>query len=409
MITPKVRLVRPLRAGAMGSLWVAEHLTLHTEVAVKFLPIERLKDDPSLLTRFLREATLAARIKSPHVVATLDHGVSDDGLPYIVMELLEGETLNERLRRAGRLTPWQTAMVVWQVGKALANAHRLGIVHRDIKPTNLVLISSDDSGEISDPLLAEELFVKLVDFGIAKQEEPHDTSVDTSVDAMVGTPSFMSPEQLHGGPVDYRADLWALGVVTYLALTGELPFRAPSLAALCETIARGEFKPPSAMDDALPPEIDAWFARAFHPDPDQRFLGARQQGAEFMRLIRSAGVEPPSTLSGSIRDSGAGPSRLKSSALFVAALVTLAGIAAYVTAGWWGARHDGPSAASSPPALDTAADPAGQPPDVIPPADDGKSGVAPSSSVPAPPSASASAPPATRSASQIEPRKVQLR
>ena len=154
-VTPNIRLVRELGEGGMGSVWVAEHTTLHTEVAVKFVHDEMATE--TLLKRFSREASLAAQIKSPHVVQTYDHGATDEGMPYIVMELLEGESLQDRLKR-GPLDARKTAMVVAQVCKALSKAHAIEIVHRDLKPANLFLVES-----------GYEVFVKVLDFGIAKQ------------------------------------------------------------------------------------------------------------------------------------------------------------------------------------------------------------------------------------------------
>src|SRR5690606_24073277 len=130
LINPRVRLLRPLSEGAMGSVWVAEHLTLETEVAVKFISAD-LSQDPQVLERFQREAKAAAQIKSPNVVQTLDHGVTDEGLPYIVMELMEGQSLADMLEEGGPLGLLQTAAIVTQVARALGKAHSLGIIHRD--------------------------------------------------------------------------------------------------------------------------------------------------------------------------------------------------------------------------------------------------------------------------------------
>jgi len=161
MVTPSVRLVRPLGRGGMGSVWVADHLTLRTQVAVKFISAEVLeRGGRSILTRFEREAQAAAQIRSEHVVHIHDLGVMDGGTPYIVMELLDGESLGHRLKRARSLPADQVRLVVAQVAKALGAAHELGIIHRDIKPDNIFLVKRDD-----EPL------VKVLDFGIAKQTQ----------------------------------------------------------------------------------------------------------------------------------------------------------------------------------------------------------------------------------------------
>ena len=156
MVTPTVRLVRPLRSGGMGSVWVAHHQGLQTQVAVKFLSAE-LASDPTSVARFAREAAAASQVKSPHVVQTFDHGVTSEGLPFIVMELLEGEDLTRRLQ-GGPLAPPTVAQIVTQIAKALTRAHEKGIVHRDIKPDNIFLCGVE----------GDELYTKLLDFGIAK-------------------------------------------------------------------------------------------------------------------------------------------------------------------------------------------------------------------------------------------------
>ncbi len=139
LVTSHVRLVRKLGEGGMGSVWVADHLRLETEVAVKLIDPLLMKKHPSMKRRFQREATAAAKLKSPHVVRIFDHGETDDGVPFIVMELLAGEGLDQRLARTTTLGPRATERIVAQVCVALREAHGLGIVHRDIKPANLFL------------------------------------------------------------------------------------------------------------------------------------------------------------------------------------------------------------------------------------------------------------------------------
>ncbi len=143
-VTDNLRLVELLGEGGMGCVWVAEHLTLRTKVAVKFIAAELIAQSPELVARFTREATAAAQIKSPHVVQTFDHGVMTDGSPYIVMELLEGEDLGQKLDREQTLPLAQVEVVISQVAKALNKAHAAGIIHRDIKPDNIFLVSHVD-------------------------------------------------------------------------------------------------------------------------------------------------------------------------------------------------------------------------------------------------------------------------
>ncbi|RLB61524.1 MAG: serine/threonine protein kinase [Deltaproteobacteria bacterium] len=280
MVTPRVRLVRLLGKGGMGSVWVADHLTLNTQVAVKFILASVASGDPAMLARFEREARVAAQIKSPHVVQTYDHGVMDDGTPFIVMELLEGESLADRLKRAGPLSLEQADLLVRQTTKVLSKAHELGVVHRDIKPDNLFCIES-----------GYDLFIKVLDFGIAKQPEMPSEHGMTRTGAMLGTPYYMSPEQVtsakHAGP---RADLWALTVATYEALTGAVPFQGETLGALCIAIVSAQFTPASVATANLPLAMDFWFARALHVDPDQRFQTANEFAEAFSAAVKAIPV-----------------------------------------------------------------------------------------------------------------------
>ena len=263
-VTDTLRLSRPLGQGAMGSVWVADHLTLRTQVAVKFIS-PAYAQNIDLVERFRREAMAAAQIKSPHVTQVYDHGMTSDGAPYIVMELLDGEDLKRRMQRLGALSPAEVARIVSQAAKALGRAHQLGIVHRDIKPDNLFLID-----------LEGEPFVKVLDFGVAKHMAEGELGM-TSTGSVLGTPLYMSPEQiLSSKHVDHRADLWGLGVVAYHALTGQLPFRAETLGALSVALHSGVFAPPSQVRPGLPRGIDAWMHRALQTRPEARFSSAKE-------------------------------------------------------------------------------------------------------------------------------------
>jgi serine/threonine-protein kinase len=219
------------------------------------------------------------------VAQSLDQGVTDDGTPYIVMELLSGETLGTRLARDGRLELDEASMVLAQLAKALEAAHRLGIVHRDIKPENVFLSKSGD----------DSMIVKVIDFGIAKAVELPAVSRLTGGGMMLGTPEYMSPEQvMNSRDVDYRADLWAMAVVAYEMLTGARPFTGKDIGELCCTLLRGEFQPPTAIVPSLPPNIDTWFTRALHSEPGARFSSARDMAAAFVDRDGLDTIEAPS-------------------------------------------------------------------------------------------------------------------
>ena len=272
-ITEALQLVRPLGQGGMGSVWVANHLALGIQVAVKFMSPALVCDQASV-ERFRREAMAAAQIKSPHVAQVFDHGVTADRLPYIAMELLEGELLSKRVRRLGPLNPRDVATVVTQVAKALARAHQLRIVHRDIKPDNIFVV--DMEGEI---------FVKVIDFGVAKQSS--ETAMEmTSTGSMIGTPLYMSPEQLFSGKhVDFRSDLWSLAVVAYHAFTGRIPFTGETLGSLSVAVHTGVFSMPSTMQPGIPPPVDGWFQRALQRNPADRFPSAKEMAEALERAV----------------------------------------------------------------------------------------------------------------------------
>jgi hypothetical protein len=276
-VTDSIRLVRKLGEGGMGSVWVADHLALHTQVAVKFMTAE-MAHSPDAAARFQREARAAAQIKSPHVVQVFDHGLLERRVPYIVMELLEGESLASFIKRHGTLSAQLTSQIVAQTCKALAKAHAGGVIHRDIKPDNVFLVDSDG-----------ELFVKLLDFGIAKRL--HENANMTSTGAVIGTLHYMSPEQLLGSKtIDARTDLWALGVVAYECLTGTVPFQGAAFGAIALAVMHDELALPHARLGIGSPALDAWLARVLSKDPAGRFATARETAEAF---AAAAGQKAP--------------------------------------------------------------------------------------------------------------------
>jgi serine/threonine-protein kinase len=274
-IGSSVRLIEPIGEGAMGRVWLGEHTSLNIRVAVKLLHDRTATEDPGALDRFVREGRTLARVKSPHVVQVLDQGTTDEGERYVVMELLEGESLEARLERKKRLTVRQAAVVITGVARALAAAHRVGVVHRDVKPGNIFLAQTTEG-----PL------VKVVDFGIARLADQQDRRAITIDGAVLGTPAYMCPDQLNEQiPANERTDMWALAVVAYECLTGKLPFDGPNVAMTFAAIATGEFEPPSAIHDELSQEVDCWFERAFHRDPELRFSSVTELALTLLPLL----------------------------------------------------------------------------------------------------------------------------
>ncbi|HEY8075504.1 MAG TPA: protein kinase [Labilithrix sp.] len=302
-VTPTVLLLRPLSTGGMGAVWLADHTGLKTQVVVKFM-LGELGSSQSARTRFEREAAAAAKVKSPHVVQMLDHGLTSDGVPFIVMEHLEGKDLGAHLSSHpdGRLPPRDVAIIVNQIAKALTKVHAAGLLHRDIKPDNIFLVEGE-----------EDLFAKLLDFGIAKSHVhgEKETTLDgeTKTGQVVGTPFYMSPEQVTAQKnIDARADVWALGVVAFEALTGKRPYDGPSFGALAVRIATGEPPKPTEANADLPPAIDAWFAKACARDPNGRYASAKELADGLRQAL--ADVIPASELGAF---SGSGDRRLSDS------------------------------------------------------------------------------------------------
>jgi len=265
VVAGKFRLNRLLGRGGMGSVWQATHLALDIPCAVKFIEGD-FASVPEMQARFQREAKAAAALRSPHVVQILDHDIWE-GMPYIAMELLDGQELSKRIVQVGALSPAETTTIIGQVCRALGKAHQQGIVHRDLKPDNLFLVHDDDRD-----------IVKILDFGIAKSKNPNlDIGGNTKTGAMLGTPYYMSPEQAQGNKsIDGRSDLWALGVIVFECLTGKRPFESDALGDLLMQIMVKPLPMPSQERPGLPPSIDAWFAKACARDPNDRFQTAKE-------------------------------------------------------------------------------------------------------------------------------------
>jgi serine/threonine-protein kinase len=280
VIAGKYCLERELASGGMGAVWVARHLALDERVAVKFMA-GTLPQTAEARARFAREAQVAARLRGPNVVEVLDCGVDGD-LPYLVMELLQGEHLGDRLRREHRLPLPAVASIAAQVARALTRAHAAAIVHRDLKPANLFLARVD----------GEEV-VKVLDFGIAKALSGPAIEA-TNGDVLLGSPQYMAPEQARASRgIDHRADLWSLAAILFRALTGLPAFEGTSAVDVIVQICTGPTPVPSRVAPELPPELDAFFLRALDRDPARRFASAREMAEALGNIARSAEGRPP--------------------------------------------------------------------------------------------------------------------
>jgi serine/threonine-protein kinase len=261
----------------MGTVWRAHHTELDIRVALKFLAAElagtRLGEE-----RFRREARAAARLRSAHLTIIHDYGV-ERGRPYIVMELLEGEDLEQRLQRDGRVPLSTAAALVAQVAKALQVAHDAGVVHRDLKPANLFIAD-----------MGSEAVVKILDFGIAKHTRAARATPATSNAVLLGTPFYMSPEQVRGLELDPRSDLWSLAVVAYELVTGTRPFWGKNLGDLMVAICSEQPPAASAICPALGTGLDEFFARSLARPLTERFQTAREFAEAFRRVAADQGA-----------------------------------------------------------------------------------------------------------------------
>lgn len=262
-----------LGAGAMGTVFAAKDLILGIDVAVKVMH-EKLARSKKDVARFAAEASLCSRMWSPHVVRTLAIAVTRDGVPCIVYERLVGETLGTRLEREGGLPLGLMLEIVKQTARALARAHAIGVIHRDVKPDNIFL-TEDARGQ---------LLVKLLDFGIAEASQKDGTY---SATLFAGTPEYMAPEVLFGThETDARSDLYALGVIAFECLTGRCPFMG-DLVAVVEQ--HGAATRPSLTEHRpdLDGLIDAWMTRALDPEPAHRFASAKELAESLELAVRS--------------------------------------------------------------------------------------------------------------------------
>jgi eukaryotic-like serine/threonine-protein kinase len=289
VLAGKYRLEYPIGSGGMGQVWRAEQVEWRAPVAVKLVDLGQFHGSASanaehpaaLHQRFLKEARSTAAIRSPHVVQILDCGVDPElALPFIVMELLEGETLAQRLKRERHLSPSITAHILTQVARALTRVHSHEMVHRDIKPSNLFLIRDD-----------EQLVCKVLDFGIAKSRSSlSEDTLQTASGEQLGTPFYMSPEQIRGQrQIDFRTDLWAFGVIAFECLTGRRPFEGHNWGDLSLKICAEPIPVPSSVS-RVPDGFDAWFRTCVARDRTSTFASEREAAEKLNEVLLGSGA-----------------------------------------------------------------------------------------------------------------------
>jgi hypothetical protein len=268
------RVLSLLGEGGMGAVYLAEHPGIGRRVAVKVLH-KQFSGDEQLLGRLLNEARAANAIRHPNIIEILDSGMRSDGVPYLVMELLEGESLGGRIRRIGRLEIRDAVEFTNQTASALGAAHKKGIVHRDLKPDNLFIINvsagGDESGRITGDRVSERM--KVLDFGIAKLQMPQPgDSVKTRTGTLMGTPIYMSPEQCRGTKtVDHRSDVYSLGVILYEMLVGQPPFVSDGFGELVNMHLNVPPPSPRAQRPEISEQLDGIVLKMLAKNPEDRY------------------------------------------------------------------------------------------------------------------------------------------
>jgi hypothetical protein len=277
VVAERYHILKKLGEGGMGTVYLAEHVKMGRKAALKVMN-PGMNQDPDAIARFNREAANASRLNHPNVCAIYDFGETPEGLIYLAMEFIEGESLTSLIEKNGTLAAPRAASIIHQAADALSLAHDYGIVHRDLKPDNIMISRNRDGSDL----------VKVVDFGIAKASSS-DAQKVTKTGLVVGTPEYMSPEQLAGDKLDGRSDIYSLGLVAFNCLTGKLPF--PSNSAQEAMIMRltdfpktlAEIKP----DMDWPVELQNVMDKALARDADERYLKAAEFGREMAKAVEN--------------------------------------------------------------------------------------------------------------------------
>ena len=277
VLVGKYRVERVLGQGGMGIVVAARHEQLDDYVAIKLM-LPEVAASPDAVARFVREARAAAKIKSEHIARVSDVGTLETGEPYMVMEYLEGADLSATLQQQGRLPLDQAADYLLQACEAIAQAHELGIVHRDLKPANLYVVTNRRDGL---PL------VKVLDFGISKMAQTAVDSSMTKTSALMGSPLYMSPEQMQSArDVDLRTDIWALGVILFELLSGQPPFDGDTLPQVCAQILQGPTPDIRRFLPELPDAVVRVIERCLERDPARRFASVDDLASELAPFSR---------------------------------------------------------------------------------------------------------------------------
>jgi len=285
VVADRYNIIKKLGEGGMGAVYLGEHVKMGRKSAIKVMA-PSMANDPDAISRFNREAANASRISHANVCQIYDFGETPEGIIYLAMEFIEGQALTDLIEKEGALEPRRAATILKQAADGLAAAHDLGMVHRDIKPDNIMIVQGRDGSDV----------VKVVDFGIAKAVQGDDTSQKvTKTGLVVGTPEYMSPEQLAGDKLDGRSDIYSLALVLYRMLTGVLPFQADSAQ---ETMIKRLTDDPMPLvearpDISFPPKLQAVLDRALARSAAERYGNATDFGRDTVDAV--AGMAVPGT------------------------------------------------------------------------------------------------------------------
>lgn len=277
IVAERYHILKKLGEGGMGTVYLAEHVKMGRKSALKVMN-PGMNTDPDAIARFNREASNASRLSHPNICGIYDFGETPDGLIYLAMEFIEGQALTSLIEKGGALQPARAASIIHQTADALQIAHDAGIVHRDLKPDNIMIAKTRDGGDL----------VKVVDFGIAKASSS-DAQKVTKTGLVVGTPEYMSPEQLAGDKLDGRSDTYSLALVAFNCLTGKLPFPAETVqeSMIMRLTDRPRFLAEVRPDIDWPAELQATLDKALARDAAERYTSAAQFGREFAAAIAS--------------------------------------------------------------------------------------------------------------------------
>jgi serine/threonine-protein kinase len=301
VINEKFKVLGFIAKGGMGKVYRAEQAPLGRVCALKVLNANYTGEhDPEFHKRFFLEASLTAKLRHPNTVTIFDYGQTTDGVYYMAMEYLEGYTLHRAIRQVGHLPEERTAHIARQICRSLREAHSLGVVHRDLKPANVYLLEHGDEPD----------YVKVLDFGLVKDVQNSDAEELTQAGLFMGSPKYMAPEQIQGGTVDARTDIYALGIMMYEMMTGKVPFDAPKSLDILMAHVRDEVPPLKKTNPTIrvtQPMEEAIF-RCMAKDPKDRFRSMDEVIAALKRLGQAPVPEPSGSLNADRPStSGSGP------------------------------------------------------------------------------------------------------